>query len=117
MKYMLMFFADEDAWMAMSEEERAGAIERIGVWFGQQAQAGRMVEGRRLYGKGAATTVRFERAGWNDHPVVVDGPFIEAKEAIGSYMVVEVPDQDEALAVARSWPGGGAVEVRPIMEG
>jgi hypothetical protein len=49
--------------------------------------------------------------------MVVDGTFIEGKEAIGSYAIVEVRDEAEALDIAGSWPGGGAVEVRPIMEG
>jgi hypothetical protein len=112
----LLFVADEDAWMALSEEERQAAVERIGGWYGEQARAGRIVEGRRLRGKRAAKTVRLGPAGRSGKPMVVDGPFIEGKEAIGSYAIVEVPGEAEALEVAGSWPGGGAVEVRPIME-
>ena len=37
-------------------------------------------------------------------PVVVDGPFSEAKEVIGGFSVIDVPDLDAALAMARSWP-------------
>jgi hypothetical protein len=49
--------------------------------------------------------------------MVVDGPFIEAKEAIGSYAIIEVPDLDAAITLAKGWPGGGAVEIRPVAEG
>lgn len=42
MTYMLMFFAEEDTWMAVSEVERARAIQQIGAWSGQQAQSGRV---------------------------------------------------------------------------
>ncbi len=116
MKFMLLFMADEDAWMALPEEERQAAIERIGAWFGEHARAGRIVEGRRLTGRRAAKTVRLGPAGRSRKPMVTDGPFVEGKEAIGSYAVIEVRDEAEALDVAGSWPGGGAVEVRPIME-
>jgi hypothetical protein len=48
-------------------------------------------------------------------PVVVDGPFLEAKEAIGGYASIDVVDLDEALRMARTWPGRGTVEIRPVM--
>jgi hypothetical protein len=116
MKYMLLFFADEDAWMDMAEEARTAAISQIGAWYGQQTQAGRIIEGRRLRGKGTATTVRLGSAGKSAEPTIMDGPFIEAKEAIGSYAIVEAADLDAALTVAKSWPGGGAIEIRPVVE-
>ena len=57
-----MFYADEDAWMALPEDERNAAIGRIGRWFGEHAAAGRIVEGKRLAGgKRATTTVRLGR--------------------------------------------------------
>ena len=118
MRYLLMFYADEDAWMALPADERNAAIGRIGQWFGEQAAAGKIVDGKKLAGgKRATTTVRLgriQRSG--DAPIVTDGPFVEAKEAVGSYAVVEVRDRDEAIAIAKRWPAGGLVEVRPIEE-
>jgi hypothetical protein len=118
MRYLLMFYADEDAWLALPDDERTAAIGRIGGWFGEHAAAGRIVEGKRLAGgKRATTTVRLgriQRSG--DAPIVTDGPFVEAKEAVGSYAVVDVKDRAEAIAVATSWPAGGLVEVRPVDE-
>src|SRR5947207_12698355 len=118
MRYLLLFYADEAAWMALSEMDRNDAIARIGRWFGEHAAAGTIVEGKRLAGGRRATTTvrlgRIQRSG--DAPVVTDGPFTEAKEAVGSYAVVQVKDHDEAIAVAKSWPAGGLVEVRPIDE-
>ena len=116
MRYLLMFYADEAAWMALPEAERDAAIGRIGQWFGEQAAAGRIVDGRRLAGgKRATTTVRLgriQRSG--DAPVVTDGPFTEAKESVGSYAIVEAKDRDDAVAIAKTWPAGGLVEVRPV---
>jgi hypothetical protein len=118
MRYLLMFYADEDAWLALPEPERTAAIGRIGQWFGEQARAGKIVDGKRLAGGRHATTTvrlgRIQRSG--DAPIVTDGPFVQAKEAVGSYAVVEVKDRDEAIAIAKSWPAGGLVEVRPVEE-
>jgi hypothetical protein len=63
-----------------------------------------------------ATTVRHAP----DGPVVVDGPFNEAKEVIGGFSVIDVADMDAAIAVVRTWPPlevpGVAVEIRPMVE-
>jgi len=117
MRFMLVFYADEEEWVALPDEERTAAVARIGAWYGQHVQEGHIIEGCRLAGKGEATTVRLGPAGRSKKPLVTDGPFIETKEAIGSYAVVEAPDRPAAVAIAASWPGGGAVEVRPVVEG
>ncbi len=48
--------------------------------------------------------------------MVTDGPYIESKEVIGGYAEVEVADLDEALEIAKTWPGQMGVEVRPVVE-
>ena len=63
MKYMLLFYADEAAWMVLSEEERNAAIEQIGRWYGAQVESGRLVEGRRLAGESSVKTVDLGPAG------------------------------------------------------
>ena len=65
-----------------------------------------------LQGPETATSVRF---GPDGPPVVTDGPYLEGKEAIGGYAEVDVADLDEALRMARTWPGRGTVEIRPVM--
>ena len=47
---------------------------------------------------------------------IVDGPFIEAKEQIGGYGLIDVENLDAALELAKSWPWGGVVEIRPVVE-
>jgi hypothetical protein len=48
---------------------------------------------------------------------LIDRPLLEAKEAIGGYAVVDLPDLDSALELARSFPApDGKVEVRPVVE-
>ncbi|MGJ7439715.1 YciI family protein [Aquipuribacter sp. MA13-6] len=68
-----------------------------------------IVGGEALHPTTTATSIR----GGSE---VTDGPFVETKEALGGYYVVEAPDLDTALAVARTVPARfGGVEVRPVM--
>ncbi|TMC42061.1 MAG: hypothetical protein E6J23_12155 [Chloroflexi bacterium] len=114
MRYMLTFYAIEDEWMALTQSERETGIADIGEWFGEHARSGKIVEGHRL-GRGTKT-VRLGRVRKKDLPMVSDGPFMEAKESVGSYAVVDVKDEAEAIAIAKRWPAGGIVEVRPVAE-
>ena len=50
-------------------------------------------------------------------PVFTDGPFVETKECLGGYYLIEAADLDQALAVGKLCPAGfGGVEVRPVMD-
>ncbi len=116
MRFLLLFYTNKDAWMALPGDERDAATERIGAWFGELAQSGRIVGGRRLAGSHTTAHVRLGSAGHSTRPLVIDGPFIETREAIGSYAIIEAPDREAALAVAASWPAGVVVEVHPLTE-
>lgn len=116
MRYMLTFFADEAEWLALADADRGSAIASIGEWFKTYAGSGRIVSGHRLAPRGTAKTVRHGRVRKRDLPMVSDGPFLETKESVGSYAIVDVADEAEALAIARAWPGGGAVEVRAVAD-
>ena len=116
MRFMLTFYANEQEWLTLEAAERDAAIAEIGRWFDEHAGAGRIVDGHRLAPPARAKTVRHGRVRKKDLPIVSDGPFIEAKESVGSYAIVEVPTEADAIAVAESWPGGGAVEVRALAD-
>jgi hypothetical protein len=111
-RYLLTFYAVESEWMVLPDAEREAGIEDIGRWFAEHAHSGKIIEGHRL-GRGTKT-VRLGRVRKTDLPMVSDGPFVEAKESVGSYAVVEVRDEEEAIAIAKRWPAGGVVEVRPV---
>lgn len=114
MQYLLTFYAAEEEWMALPQADRDAGVAAIGRWFAEHAQSRKIIEGRRL-GRGTKT-VRLGRVRKKDLPMVSDGPFVEAKESVGSYAVVEVTDEEEAIAIAKRWPAGGIVEVRPVAE-
>ena len=111
MKYVLMFATDPGAQADVEPQVAQEVYGRIYEWFGANA-ASIADGGAELLGAETATTVR-------SGGVVVDGPFVEAKEVIGGFTVIDVPDLDAALAMAKSWPAldlpGVSVEVRPMV--
>ena len=115
MKYVLLFCADQELtrqWEQDTEEAKGTRYQEVYQWF--ETNAPKLGEGRQLQGPHTATTVRFPSSGGD--PIVRDGPFIEGNEIIGGYVEINVADLDEALRLAKSWPGGGAVEIRPTIE-
>ncbi|MFD8925616.1 YciI family protein [Streptomyces mirabilis] len=71
--------------------------------------------GARLRPSTDATTVRVQ----GDEVLLSDGPFVESKEYVAGFDLIEVADLDEAIALASRHPaalGGGSVEVRPVWE-
>jgi hypothetical protein len=112
MKYLMLIAGDEAAWEAQTDAERTASYARVVAWWRAQADAGRIVGGHELQPSSTATTVRLDRDG---RATVVDGPFVEAKEMLGGYAVLDVPDLDAAIALASSWPEPDTLEVRPIV--
>jgi hypothetical protein len=113
MKYMMLIAGSEEAWSGRSEEEQQALYGRIGEWWGEQAAAGRIIEGHELQPTSTATSVRI---GQDGSAAVTDGPFMEGKEMVGGYGILDVADLDEALAVASTWPAPDVLEIRPIVE-
>ena len=112
MKYVLLFVGTMEPEERAQNPELAKAYERINQWFDTYGKAGKIVGGHELKGPDTATTVRFR----DGKPMVTDGPYVESKEVIGGYAELEVADLDEALEIAKTWPGQMGVEVRPVVE-
>lgn len=117
MKYVLMFTSRPDLDAAIPPERAEEVYGRIYGWFTEHGGAGRIADGgAQLQPIATATTVKHG----DDKPVVVDGPYSEAKEVVGGFTVVDVPDLDAAIEMARSWPAlefpGVAIEIRPIVD-
>ena len=110
MRYVLIPIhgpAHLEAWEAKSPSEQAAERDQTVEWFVRQREAGRIVGGEELPYPTRAWTVRKKG--------VTDGPFVETKEAIGGFVVVQVESEAEALEMAAEWPGldwdGDAMEV------
>ena len=112
MKYMLMFVNDEAWERKTSPEEVKQGYEAVMKWWDEHSAAGRIVGGEQLKPAATATTVRKK----DGKTTVTDGPFIESKEALGGFAIVNVPDLDAAIAMAKTWPGLEVLEIRPLVE-
>lgn len=113
MKYLLQIYPGG----ATGEFERLSADEQnavAGEFLAIQQSPG-VIGGEQLQPVETATTVRVQ----NGQTLLTDGPFVEAKEHLGGYYLVDADDLDAALEIAARVPAarmGGTIEVRPLVE-
>jgi len=118
MKYLLLIHQgdaptprDPEAWAKLSEDEQ----NRVFADYQALNQTPGVTPGLQMQGPEAATTVRVE----DGQTLTTDGPYVETKEALDGYFLLEADDLDAAIAVAATVPAasmGGAIEIRPIVE-
>jgi hypothetical protein len=111
MKYMLLIYADENAW---TDAERQDCYAESTALTHELNSRGQYVAANPLQPVATATSVRVREG----KTMVTDGPFAETREQLGGYFLVEAKDLNEAIAIAGRIPAArkGAVEVRPIVE-
>ena len=114
MKYMLLIYSNPANWAALTEAERANLNHEYGTFTQDIVASGEFVSGDPLAGVDTATTVKVRDSGTE----TTDGPFIESKEHLAGYYIVDVKDLDRALALAAKIPDArfGAIEVRPVLD-
>lgn len=116
MKYVLLYTSTPELMADVPEQAQQEVYQAIYGWFDKFGSA-ITDAGAELEPPTTATSVK---SGTNGTPVVVDAPFSEAKESIGGFSVVDVPDLDAAIAMAKEWPmltfPGNAVEIRPVVD-
>ncbi|UOY02406.1 YciI family protein [Blastococcus sp. PRF04-17] len=108
-EYLILIYEDEASYETATPEVIGEVMQAHDDFAaGVEGLGAKLVGGKALQPTGTATTVRGSE--------VTDGPFVETKEALGGYYLVEAPDLDTALAVAKTVPARfGGVEVRPVM--
>ena len=116
MKYVMLICSDARAEADYSEQEQKQVYDAIFAHIEKWQKLGRYVEGgHQLQPPGTARTIRQDAAGGT---VVTDGPYVEIKELIGGFMIIEADSIEEAIETASEWPGiayGAVVEVRPVV--
>ena len=116
MQYLCLLYSDDSQWDKMSPEQQQQGIAAYGAYTQALHQAGVYVSANRLRPAATATTISI--SGPNAKMQVLDGPFVDTKEQLGGYFLIDVPDLDAALMWAGRCPGAfhGKVEVRAIWE-
>lgn len=111
MKYMLLVYADENAW---TEPERQDCYGESAQLCHALQEKGQYLAASPLQPVSTATSVQV-RSGQR---LVTDGPFAETREQLGGYFMVEAKNLDEAIDIAGRIPGArkGTVEIRPVVE-
>jgi hypothetical protein len=113
MKYMLLIYGNEELWSSFSPEGLTELIEETNALQAELRKTGEFVGAYGVADQVQAKTVRL------DHgvPVVTDGPYIEAKEYLGSFDIIDCESLERALEIAGRVPFAriGSVEVRPLM--
>ena len=106
-QYAILLYPPAPADWAEATPEELAAYQR---WAEQVEElGGKTLSGHALHPSTTATSIRGD--------VVTDGPFVDAKEVVAGFYVIDAPDLDAALTIARRTPAaqlGGGVEVRPV---
>jgi hypothetical protein len=113
MKYMLLIYGNQELWDSFSPEEFEPVIRDTDALQAELRQSGEFVGAWGVGDQVLAKTVHLE----DGVPVVTDGPYIEAKEYLGSFDIIDVESEERALEIAARVPFAriGRVEVRPLM--
>src|SRR4029078_8892175 len=109
-KYAFLFIDDGVDYQGAPTPEQQKVYADIFKWF--ETNGSKISEdGAELQPTRTATTIRKG----SGKVTVVDGPFIEAKESVCVFSILELPDKAAAVALAKTWPGYG-IEIGPIAE-
>jgi hypothetical protein len=114
MKYLLLVHIDENVMAAMTPAEDAALTTDALDYDDELRRSGHYIASNALQPVRTATIVRVR----NNKLSTTDGPFVETKEQLGGFMLIDARDLNDAIQVAARCPMArvGSIEVRPIME-
>jgi hypothetical protein len=113
-KYLIMIYFSPSTWETLSEDEREAVFSGHAEFTQHLAATGEMVGTVALADPSQSSTVRV-RGGV---PAVTDGPFVEAKEYLAGYYLVDCSSMERAQELAAMIPDArfSALEVRPLLD-
>jgi hypothetical protein len=115
MRYILLIYQNADAWNGLSQEEKDVFMHAAGDIVEELSASGEWVGG-----EGLADVAQARSTHVRDGIVTVtDGPFLEAKEALAGYCIVDVATSERAEEIAARWPDAQhwGMEIRALMHG
>jgi hypothetical protein len=114
MKYLLLVHHDEEAFGKIPEAKRQEMLAES-VQLTHQLHANRQyLHASQLHPAATGVIVRVR----DGKQIVTDGPFVETREQLAGYFLIEARDLNDAIGIAARIPGGriGTVEVRSVRE-
>jgi hypothetical protein len=114
MKYMLLIYHNPGFLESFSEDEMNAVMQEVGEIMRELEESGEWVGGEALADVSQTKVVRLS----DGAPAVTDGPFVEAKEHLAGYCIIEAETPERAVEIAARWPDARwkGVELRPIMD-
>ena len=115
MKFLIGLHINPAVLDALTDEEKAGIGEGHGMFIEALKKSGELITTQALADPSQAAVVSVR----NGQPAVTDGPFLEAKEYLGGFYLIDCEDKARAIGLAAQIPDaaieGLGVEVRPVM--
>jgi hypothetical protein len=114
MKYLCLIYENEKNWESMPPAESEAIMNEYFAFTEDIRKTGKYVAGEALQPTPTATTVRVR----NGKVSTTDGPFVETKEQLGGFYLIEAKDLNDAIQVAARIPSArfGGIEVRPVVD-
>lgn len=114
MRYLLLIHHNEEIFNKMAEGKRKEMLAESIQLCHQLHVNGHYIHASPLWPEAARTIVQVR----NSKAIITDGPFMETKEQLAGYFLVDARNQEEAIEIAKQIPGAriGTVEVRPVIE-
>ncbi len=111
MKYA-MIIIESDEREAPNDTQRE--FDSLVRWWADLRSRGKIIASAKLASPRTASTVSWD----GQVPIVTDGPYVEAKESVGGFALLDVDTKAEAMEIAGAWPAraGFRIEVRPVEE-
>lgn len=112
-RFLLLLRDDPSVFATLSPEEMQAIVRKYMVWGDRLRSEGRLVTSDKLR-DGEGRVVKGAPAG----PVATDGPFVEAKEVVGGFYIIQAKDYAEAIQLVADAPhlAFGSIELRQIEE-
>ena len=114
MKYMLLINNDPAAMGRLPQEDQDRIMADVGELMEELTANRELISGAALEPISETRTVQVK----DGEVVTTDGPFVEVKEHLAGYVMVDVTGIERAIEIASRWPDArtGAMEVRPVLD-
>jgi len=114
MKYLCMVYLDERALDGLSKSEYDALVAEALAYDEELRKGGHLIVAQALQPVQTATSVRIR----NGRVSATDGPFVETKEQLGGFLLIDARDLNEAIQLASRIPPArlGGIEVRPVRD-